>query len=56
MATARTYQEVRGLVTGLSRATGGIIGLGTAMPDVPLADIGALLAAWNLTWEGVGAA
>jgi len=51
---ADVHAEVRRLVNSLARPSGGIIGLGTAMPDVPLANIEALLAAWNATDEGVG--
>ena len=51
----QVHHEVRGLVTGLAQSTGGMIGLGTAMPDVPLANIEAMLAAWNASGEGVEA-
>ena len=39
--------EVRSLVQHLSTPAGGMIGLGTAMADVPLANVEALLASWN---------
>ena len=44
---AAVQREVHSLVRALARPEGGIIGLGTAMPDVPLANIEAMLAAWN---------
>ncbi len=43
-------QEVRGLVTQLSSPEGGLIGLGTVMPDVPIENLTAMLSAWN-EWE-----
>jgi uroporphyrinogen-III decarboxylase len=44
---ADVHCEVTTLVHHLSTTDGGIIGLGTIMPDVPLANAEAMLAAWN---------
>ena len=40
-------REVRSLVENLCAPAGGLIGLGTVMPDVPIANIEAMLTAWN---------
>ncbi|MDI7275944.1 MAG: uroporphyrinogen decarboxylase family protein, partial [Anaerolineae bacterium] len=41
-------REVRSIVEHLACPDGGMIGLGTAMADVPLQNIEALLTSWNL--------
>jgi uroporphyrinogen decarboxylase len=48
----QVHREVRDLVTHLATPEGGMIGLGTAMPDVSLTNLEAMLAAWNASGEG----
>jgi len=43
--------EVRSLVDHLACPDGGLIGLGTAMPDLPFRNLEALLTAWNMPIE-----